>query len=199
MSDQEYDFIFKLVLIGDSQIGKSSLLLRFVDHKWKEEYSPTIGVDFVRKFNIIIFQINTTLDIKGKKVKLQIWDTSGQERFRIITTNYYKNCHGFLVVYDITDRESFKSLNYWLTLIKQHSNKNNLKLLIGNKCDLESKREVSFQEGKEFAEQNGMTFIETSAKNDEKVSKAFEILVDDIISIEKTLNKSNEDNNDNKE
>ena len=199
MSDQEYDFIFKLVLIGDSQIGKSSLLLRFVDHKWKEEYSPTIGVDFVRKFNIIIFQINTTLDIKGKKVKLQIWDTSGQERFRIITTNYYKNCHGFLVVYDITDRESFKSLNYWLTLIKQHSNKNNLNLLIGNKCDLESKREVSFQEGKEFAEQNGMTFIETSAKNDEKVSKAFEILVDDIISIEKTLNKSNEDNNDNKE
>ena len=199
MSDQEYDFIFKLVLIGDSQIGKSSLLLRFVDHKWKEEYPPTIGVDFVRKFNIIIFQIITTLDIKGKKVKLQIWDTSGQERFRNITTNYYRICHGFLVVYDITDRESFKSLNYWLTLIEQNSNKNNLKLLIGNKCDLESKREVSFQEGKEFAEQNGMTFIETSAKNDEKVSKAFEILVDDIISIEKTLNKSNEDNNDNKE
>ena len=200
MSNKEYDYLFKLLLIGDSGVGKSSLTLRFVDYTWDESFEPTIGVDFVRKFNIIIFQKIVTLDIKGKIAKLKIWDTSGQERFRSITTSYYKVPHGILVVYDITKRESFKNLNYWLSQIEQYSNNNILKLLIGNKCDLESKREVSFQEGKEFAEKNGMKFIETSAKTDQKVSEAFESFVDDFIrSMEKKLNKSNEENNNNKE
>ena len=199
MSNKEYDYLFKLLLIGDSGVGKSSFIIRFVDNTWDEKFIKTI-VDFVRKFNIIIFQKIATLDIKGKIAKLQIWDTAGHERYRSLIPTYCKGAHGILVVYDITKRESFRNLNYWLSQIEQYANNNILKLLIGNKCDLESKREVSFQEGKEFAEKNGMKFIETSAKTNQKVSEAFESFVDDIIrSMEKKLNKSNEENNNNKE
>jgi small GTP-binding protein len=112
---------------------------------------------------------------------LQIWDTAGQERFKNITASYYRGGNGVLVVYDITERESFENLNSWLIEIEKNANKNIFKLLVGNKCDLESDRKVSFQEGKEFAEGNGMKFIETSAKTDQKVAEAFETLADEII------------------
>ena len=128
--EQEYDYLFKLLLIGNSSVGKSSLLFRFVENVWDDSFVPTIGVDFKLK----------TLEVNGKKVKLQIWDTAGQERFKNITASYYRGGNGVLVVYDITERESFDNLTSWLIEIEKNANKNVYKLLIGNKCDLEDKR-----------------------------------------------------------
>ena len=118
---------------------------------------------------------------------MQIWDTAGQERFKNITASYYRGGNGVLVVYDITDRESFENLNSWLIEIEKNANKNIYKLLIGNKNDLEEKRKVTSQEGKDFAESNGMKFLETSAKTSDKVQEAFELLTQDIINA--NLNK----------
>ena len=132
------------------------------------------------------------MEVNGKKVKLQIWDTAGQERFKNITASYYRGGNGVLVVYDITDRDSFENLNSWLIEIEKNANKNVYKLLIGNKCDLEDKRKVSYQEGKDFATSNGMQFIETSAKNDTKVKDAFELLTQEIIKASITKDKGME-------
>ena len=184
--DQEYEYLFKLLLIGNSSVGKSSLLFRFVENVWDDSFVPTIGVDFV-SIKIIFFQKLKTFETNGKKVKLQIWDTAGQERFKNITASYYRGGHGVLIVYDITDRESFENLNSWLIEIEKNANKNVYKLLIGNKSDLEEKRKVTFQEGKDFAESNGMKFIETSAKTSANVQEAFETLTNEIIS--STINK----------
>ena len=118
---------------------------------------------------------------------MQIWDTAGQERFKNITASYYRGGNGVLVVYDITERETFENLNTWLIEIEKNANKNVYKLLIGNKCDLEDKRQVTYQEGKDFADSNGMKFIETSAKTASKVQEAFELLTSEII--KSNLNK----------
>ena len=123
---------------------------------------------------------------------MQIWDTAGQERFKNITASYYRGGNGVLVVYDITDRDSFENLNSWLIEIEKNANKNVYKLLIGNKCDLEDKRKVTYQEGKEFASSNGMQFIETSAKTDTKVKDAFEMLTQEIIKSNITKDKGME-------
>ena len=191
-NNQEYDYLFKLLLIGNSSVGKSSLLFRFVENVWDDNFVPTIGVDFVILFFIIFFyflQKLKTLEVNGKKVKLQIWDTAGQERFKNITESYYRGGNGVLVVYDITDRDSFENLNSWLIEIEKNANKNVYKLLIGNKCDLEDKRKVTYQEGKDFATSNGMQFIETSAKADTKVKEAFELLTQEIIKASITKDK----------
>ena len=127
------------------------------------------------------------MQLNGKNIKLQIWDTAGQERFKNITASYYRGGNGILVVYDITDRESFNNLNSWLIEIEKSANKNVYKILIGNKCDLEEKRAVTYQEGKDFADSNGMKFIETSAKTCQQVNEAFETLTQEIIKI--TTNK----------
>ena len=184
MSSQEYDYLFKLLLIGNSCVGKSSLLFRFVENVWDDNFVPTIGVDFVSYIynnSLINLQKLKTLEVNGKKVKLQIWDTAGQERFKNITASYYRGGNGVLVVYDITDRESFDNLNSWLIEIEKNANKNVYKLLIGNKSDLEDKRKVTYQEGKDFATSNGMQFMETSAKTASKVQEAFELLTQEII------------------
>ena len=130
------------------------------------------------------------MEVNGKKVKLQIWDTAGQERFKNITASYYRGGNGVLVVYDITDRDSFENLNSWLIEIEKNANKNVYKLLIGNKSDLEDKRKVTYQEGKDFATSNGMQFIETSAKTDSKVKDAFELLTQELIKASLTKDKS---------
>ena len=195
-NNQEYDYLFKLLLIGNSSVGKSSLLFRFVENVWDDNFVPTIGVDFVIKkiliFNKFLLQKLKTLEVNGKKVKLQIWDTAGQERFKNITASYYRGGNGVLVVYDITDRDSFENLNSWLIEIEKNANKNVYKLLIGNKCDLEDKRKVTYQEGKDFATSNGMQFIETSAKADTKVKEAFELLTQEIIKASITKDKGME-------
>ena len=161
--EQQYDFLFKILLVGNSSVGKSSLFLRFVDDVWNDVFVPTIGVDFKIK----------TLKINEQNVKLQIWDTAGQERFRTIISSYYKGAQGILLVFDLTEKESFESLNNWLIEIEKNANKNVIKILIGNKNDLEDKRVVSYNEAKDFADSNGLKYVETSAKLNNNVTEAF--------------------------
>ena len=185
---QDYDYLFKVLLIGNSSVGKSSLLLRFVDNQWNDLFVPTIGVDFKIR----------TMEIDNKNVKLQIWDTAGQERFKNITASYYRGAHGIFVVYDISDTESFKNINNWLIEIEKNANKNVYKILVGNKCDLEDKRTVSYQQGKELAETYGMQFIETSAKSNRNVDEAFHLLGREVMKMslnDKEKNFGNKDKN----
>ena len=141
-----------------------------------------------------------TMEINGKLVKLQIWDTAGHERFKNITSSYYRGANGILLLYNITDRETFENLGPWLIEIEKNAPRNICKILVGTNCDLEEKRKVTTQEGKDFATSNGLKFIEVSAKNNINVKKSFEILVEDIIN-SYTVKKSsdlNENNNNNK-
>ena len=179
--DKDYEFIFKVLFLGNSNVGKSSLFLRFVDDIWNDTFVPTIGVDFKIK----------TLEIDRKKVKLQIWDTAGQERFKNIISSYYRGVHGILLVYDVTEKDSFNNLNFWLMEIEKNANKNVLKVLIGNKTDLEDKRVISYNQGKEFADMHGLKFVETNVKKNKNVREAFEILGREIMAanLDKTIDK----------
>ncbi|XP_014260675.1 ras-related protein Rab-1A-like [Cimex lectularius] len=159
----EYDYLFKLLLIGDSGVGKSCLLLRFADDTYSESYISTIGVDFKIR----------TIELDGKTIKLQIWDTAGQERFRTITSSYYRGAHGIIVVYDSTDQESFNNLKQWLEEIDRYACDNVNKLLVGNKSDLTIKKVVDYSTAKEYADFLKIPFIETSAKNAQNVEQAF--------------------------
>lgn len=161
--NSEYDYLFKLLLIGNSGVGKSCLLLRFSDDTYTNDYISTIGVDFKIK----------TVELDGKTVKLQIWDTAGQERFRTITSSYYRGSHGIIIVYDVTDQESFNGVKMWLQEIDRYATSTVLKLLVGNKCDLADKRVVEYDVAKEFAEANNMPFLETSALDSTNVEEAF--------------------------
>lgn len=166
----EYDYLFKLLLIGDSGVGKSCLLLRFADHTYTESYISTIGVDFKIR----------TIELDGKTIKLQIWDTAGQERFRTITSSYYRGAHGIIVVYDVTDAESFNNVKQWLNEIERYACENVNKLLVGNKCDLKQKKTVDTETAKDFADKLEIPFLETSAKNATNVEKAFMTMASEI-------------------
>jgi Ras-related protein Rab-1A len=166
----EYDYLFKLLLIGDSGVGKSCLLLRFADDTYTESYISTIGVDFKIR----------TIELNGKTIKLQIWDTAGQERFRTITSSYYRGAHGIIIVYDITDQVTFNNVKQWLQEIDRYACENVNKLLVGNKSDLTNKRVVEYNTAKEFADSLGIPFLETSAKNATNVEQAFLTMASEI-------------------
>ena len=129
----EYDYLFKILLIGSSGVGKSSLLSRYSEDSYEANFLPTIGVDFKIK----------TIEIDGKKVKLQIWDTAGQERFKNITSSYYRGAHGVIVAYDVTDKKSYQDIHTWMGEVEKHASPNITRVLVGNKSDLEEKRDVS--------------------------------------------------------
>jgi len=168
---REYDHLFKLVLIGGSGAGKSCLLLRFADDSFTDSYITTIGVDFRFK----------TIPVDKKTIKLQIWDTAGQERFRTITSAYYRGADGIILVYDVCDPESFDQVDDWLNEVNRYVNESTCKILIGNKCDDDSARKVSYEAGKKKADDLGISFIETSAKVGTNVESAFQMMSAELI------------------
>jgi len=169
MNKLQYDYLIKLLLIGNSNVGKSSLSLRFSDDVYVPSYMATIGIDFRIR----------TVDIGDKKYKLQIWDTAGQEKFRSITYSYYHGANGVLVVYDVTDRFSFQSIESWMDNISRHTRDPIAVVLVGNKCELGS-RVVKTCEGQELADKYGISFIETSARSNICVDKAFSLIVNAV-------------------
>jgi len=158
-----YSYLFKYIIIGDTGVGKSCLLLQFTDKRFQPVHDLTIGVEFGARM----------INIENKPIKLQIWDTAGQESFRSITRSYYRGAAGALLVYDITRRETFSHLTRWLEEARQNSHQNMVIMLIGNKSDLEHRRQVSREEGESFAQENGLVFLETSAKTAANVEAAF--------------------------
>eukprot|EP00124_Ichthyophonus_hoferi_P004031 Ihof_evm3s399 gene=Ihof_evmTU3s399 len=158
-----YAFLFKYIIIGDTGVGKSCLLLQFTDRRFQPVHDLTIGVEFGARM----------VTIDNKQIKLQIWDTAGQESFRSITRSYYRGAAGVLLVYDITRRETFNHLTTWLEDARQHSSTDMAIMLIGNKSDLDARRKVSREEGEAFAKEHGLIFLETSAKTADNVEEAF--------------------------
>jgi Ras-related protein Rab-1A len=175
---KSYDYLFKLVLIGDSGVGKSCLLLRFADDNFTDSYISTIGVDF--RFR--------TIHVDKKVIKLQIWDTAGQERFRTITSAYYRGADGIIMVYDVTSRESFDHVEEWLSEVDRYANENTAKLLVGNKADLENV--VDTDTAQRFADKIGISLIETSAKNNTNVTTAFQTMANELIRTKEQENAS---------
>jgi len=170
--EEDLEYAFKLVVLGgrlgelDSNVGKTGLLTRFVRNEFNFQSKPTIGVDFFSK----------TLNVLGKKVRAQIWDTAGQERFRAFSSTYFQGANGAILVYDVTNRDSFESIPGWLEELDKHiCLEETVLMLVGNKTDLDQLRQVRIEEAKEFAKQAGMFFMETSAKEggNDQVARAF--------------------------
>ncbi|CAH0387877.1 unnamed protein product [Bemisia tabaci] len=171
MAKKSYDFLFKLLIIGDSGVGKTSILFRFSDDAFNTTFISTIGIDFKIK----------TIELRGKKIKLQIWDTAGQERFHTITTSYYRGAMGILLVYDISDMKSFENVMKWTRNINEHANEDVERMILGNKCDKESERMVTKEMGEQIAREHGIRFMETSAKTNINIEKAFTDLASAIL------------------
>nr|GMD45580.1 Ras-related protein RABA5a [Ipomoea batatas] len=167
------DYLFKIVMVGDSAVGKSNLLARFARDEFYSNSKSTIGVEFQTQ----------KMEINGKEVKAQVWDTAGQERFRAVTSAYYRGAVGALLVYDVSRRLTFESVGRWLSELQNHSDMNIVTILVGNKSDLQDAREVTTAEGKALAEAQSLFFIETSALNSSNVTAAFETIVKEIYTI----------------
>ncbi|KAL8584058.1 Ras-related protein Rab-11B [Nucella lapillus] len=168
--DDQYDYIWKVVLVGDSGVGKTNLLSRFTRNEFNAESKSTIGVEFATR----------NMTIRGKMVRAQIWDTAGQERYRAITSVYYRGAVGALVVYDLTKPQSFENLDKWLEELKEHAETSARIMLVGNKTDLRHLRAVSMEEGRTLAEKKKFSFTETSALDSTNVGEAFNNLLVDI-------------------
>lgn len=180
--NSNYDEKIKIVMIGDSGVGKSCIFSRFGDNMFHSDFVPTIGVDFTIKI----------INIDGRKVKLHIWDTAGQERFTPIVSSYYRGAQGMILVYDITDRNSFKHIDKWLHEIERSGDPSVKKILVGNKTDVTGKREVTYVEGKKYADELGIPFLEVSAKMSTNVKEIFHTLIRSIIPAK--ILKSNNNN-----
>lgn len=170
------DYTIKIMLLGETEIGKTCLIQRYVSNSFGMNYITTIGIDFQLKY----------VEINGKNIKLQIWDTAGQECFKSITKNYFRTSHGFILAYDISNRKSFECVNEWLKQIRENGNKNIRIVLIGTKCDKEDERLVSIEEGEQLAKENKIQFFETSSKEEINISETFIHIATEILnSIEK--------------
>ncbi|XP_056310992.1 ras-related protein Rab-19-like isoform X1 [Danio aesculapii] len=170
--DDSFDFLFKIILIGDSNVGKTSLVQSFSTGLFSQRQHNTIGVDFTVR----------TLNLDGRRVKMQVWDTAGQERFRTITQSYYRSAHGALIAYDISRRATFDSVQRWLHELHQYGAANVLVALIGNKRDLEPQREVPFSDACRLAEDKGMlAALETSAREACSVQEAFQMMARQLL------------------
>jgi Ras-related protein Rab-11A len=181
--DDEYDYLFKVVLIGDSGVGKSNLLSRFTRNEFNLESKSTIGVEFATR----------SIQVDNKTIKAQIWDTAGQERYRAITSAYYRGAVGALLVYDIAKHVTYENVNRWLKELRDHADNNIVIMLVGNKSDLRHLRAVPTEEAKQFAAENNLSFIETSALDASNVELAFQNILTEIYRI--VSNKALENNN----
>ncbi|XP_037623850.1 ras-related protein Rab-19 [Sebastes umbrosus] len=170
--EDSFDFLFKIILVGDSDVGKTCVVQRFKSGIFIEKQQNTIGVDFTVR----------TLDIDGKKVKMQVWDTAGQERFRTITQSYYRSAHGAIVAYDITRRTTFESVTHWIREVEQFGAASVVLILIGNKSDLQAQRQVLFEDACTLAENKGaLAALETSAKEAQNVEAAFVLMARELL------------------
>ncbi|KAF0972456.1 hypothetical protein FDP41_009359 [Naegleria fowleri] len=177
------DVLYKVVVIGDSGVGKSNLITRFTQNKFTKDTKPTIGVEFGAK----------SIEYDGVTIKGQIWDTAGQERFRAISAAYYRGANGALIVYDITNQESFDNLEKWFKEIENQGENGCINILIGNKCDLNHLRQVETATGRAFAEKHNVPFMETSALDSTNVDEAFTTLLKEIYKTQSRKNKKTEE------
>jgi small GTP-binding protein len=169
-NEDNYDMILKLVLIGDSFVGKTNIMSKYLKNEFHEDSKATVGVEFGSK----------KFEIEGVSIKAQIWDTAGQERYKSITNAYYKGSKGAFVVYDITRKETFDSVDKWISDLKQSGDKKITILLIGNKNDLDNQRKISKEQGEEKAKSFGVAFLETSAFNGYNLDKAFDLMIKEV-------------------
>ncbi|CAL9099027.1 unnamed protein product [Musa textilis] len=181
-AEEEYDYLFKVVLIGDSGVGKSNILSRFTRNEFWLESKSTLGVEFATR----------TVQVEGRIIKAQIWDTAGQERYRAITSAYYRGALGAILVYDVTKPTTFENVSRWLRELRDHADSNIVVMLIGNKTDLEHLRAVDTEEAQSFAEREGLSFIETSALEATNVEKAFRVILAEIHRVISKKNISSE-------
>ena len=181
MEKESYDLLFKLILIGDSSVGKSNILLKYLKNEFDQNSRATVGVEFGTK-NIMI---------NDKKIKIQIWDTAGQERYRSITSAYYKGAKGALIVYDITRQNTFENIDKWISDLKLNGDKNICIVILGNKSDLNNQREVDKDLGMKKAAMYKTAFMETSALNGENITKAFDEIIEQIYQLNKNAFEEN--------
>ncbi|KAJ8609560.1 hypothetical protein CTAYLR_006040 [Chrysophaeum taylorii] len=187
MMTEQYDMHLKLLMLGDTGVGKTCLLLRYAFDSFSPTFITTIGIDFkikevqarrqsksmARRICVFTHLITRTMRRSSLTVKLQIWDTAGQERFRTITVSYFKGAHGIILVYDVSERDSFQNIQHWVHQIRENADDRVRLVLVGNKCDREESRVVSTKEGEELARQYGVSFFETSAKDNKNVDECY--------------------------
>ena len=179
--EEEYEMMAKVILIGDSSVGKTNIMSKYLKNQFNENSKATVGVEFGSK----LFKLN------GHNIKAQIWDKAGQEKYKAITGAYYKGSKGAFVVYDITRKETFESVDKWINDLKSSGDPKLIIIIIGNKCDLEEKREILKEQGEEKAKSFGCAFLETSALSGDNIDKGFEMMISEIF--KKYGNDSNED------
>jgi small GTP-binding protein len=170
MNTESYEFMFKVVLVGDMSVGKTNIIAKYLKNDFSEDYKTTIGVEFHSKI----------AKVEGHVVKAQIWDTCGQERFKSITDSYYRGAKGAFVVYDITRKNTFESVDSWISALRSAADKNLNIIIIGNKSDLEDQRQVETEQGEEKAQNNEAAFMETSAYSGDNIDKAFDNMITDV-------------------
>ena len=183
MSEEDYEMMVKVIIIGDSSVGKTNIMSRYLKNQFLENSKATVGVEFGAK----LFNIN------GHKIKAQIWDTAGQEKYKAITGAYYKGSKGAFVVYDITRKDTFESIDRWINDLKTTGDTKLNIMIIGNKCDLDHRREVLKEQGEEKSKSFGCAFLETSALSGDNIEKGFEMMISEIF---KKYEKENADDDD---
>ena len=170
MEDESYEIMVKVVLVGDSGVGKTNIMSKYLKNQFREDSKATVGVEFGSK----------QFSVEGHQIKAQIWDTAGQERYKAITSAYYKGAKGAFIVYDITRKNTFETVNKWVSDITAAADKKITLILIGNKNDLEDQRQVTKEVGEEKAKELGLAFMETSACSGENLDKAFQMMINEI-------------------
>ena len=180
------DIVYKVLLLGDSTVGKTCFLMKYTDKTFQDVHMSTIGLDYRLK----------TMTLKsGKTVKLQIWDTAGQDRFRAITKNYYKGANGIILIYDVTNKQTYDNVSNWISQIQEEVSKDVIIYIAGNKIDMEEERKVKTEEGQKIADEHGFPFVETSAKDGTNINETFENLVEKIDTIFSNMENNNKGKN----